>query len=189
MSASLKQYLWIGIIILSSAILFFTFPERANAQTEAHNAASVQDSQNEYPTVAPSTRYVVQTGDSLWSISQQWLGPNATPAQIADEVERIYALNQGQIEDNPNFLPGLELLLPPLPKPATFEEAAGFRRARDFGEACRFRAGSSRADPRCGHTLRCACGPETCIHCSDERGKRTRCGKRRRFVAEGLQQP
>jgi hypothetical protein len=124
LSASLKQYLWIGIIILSSAILFFTFPERANAQTEAHNAASVQDSQNEYPTVAPSTRYVVQTGDSLWSISQQWLGPNATPSQITDEVERIYTLNQDQIEDNPKFLPGLELFLPPVPKPATFEEAA-----------------------------------------------------------------
>jgi hypothetical protein len=124
LSASLKQYLWIGIIILSSAILFFTFPERANAQTEAHNAASVQDSQNTYSTVAPSTRYVVQTGDSLWSISQQWLGPNATPAQIADEVERIYTLNQDQIEDNPNFLPGLELFLPPVPKPATLEEAA-----------------------------------------------------------------
>jgi hypothetical protein len=124
LSANLKQYLWIGIIILSSAILFFTFPERANAQTEAHNAASVQDSQNTYSTVAPSTRYVVQTGDSLWSISQQWLGPNATPVQIADEVERIYTLNQDQIEDNPNFLPGLELFLPPVPKPATLEEAA-----------------------------------------------------------------
>ena len=125
MSASLKQYLWIGIIILSSAILFFTFPERANAQAEAPSAASVQDSQNEHSTVAPSTRYVVQTGDSLWSISQQWLGPNATPAQIADEVERIYALNQDQIENNPNFLPGLELFLPPVPNPATLEEAAG----------------------------------------------------------------
>jgi hypothetical protein len=126
LSANLKQYLWIGIIILSSAILFFTFPERAKAQTpEAPSAASVQNSQNTYSTVAPSTRYVVQPGDSLWSISQQWLGPNATPSQIADEVERIYALNQGQIEDNPNFLPGLELLLPPVPKPATFEEAAG----------------------------------------------------------------
>jgi hypothetical protein len=125
LSANLKQYLWIGIIILSSAILFFTFPERAKAQTEAHNAASVQDSQNEYPTVAPSTRYVVQTGDSLWSISQLWLGPNATPSQIADEVERIYTLNQDQIEDNPKFLPGLELFLPPVPKPATLEGAAG----------------------------------------------------------------
>jgi LysM domain len=125
LSASLKQYLWIGIIILSSAILFFTFPERAKAQTETPSAASVQDSQNEHSTVAPSTRYVVQTGDSLWSISQQWLGPNATPAQIADEVERIYALNRDQIEDNPNFLPGLELLLPPVPNPAMLEEAAG----------------------------------------------------------------
>jgi hypothetical protein len=125
LSANLKQYLWIGIIILSSAILFFTFPERAKAQTETPSAASVQDSQNEHSTVAPSTRYVVQPGDSLWSISQQWLGPNATPAQIADEVERIYALNQDQIEDNPNFLPGLELFLPPVPNPATLEESAG----------------------------------------------------------------
>lgn len=125
MSTSLKQYLWIGIIILSSAILFFTFPERAKAQTETPSAASVQDSQNEHSTVALSPRYVVQTGDSLWSISQEWLGPKATPAQIADEVERIYALNQDQIENNPNFLPGQELLLPSVTSPATLEEAAG----------------------------------------------------------------
>jgi hypothetical protein len=125
LSANLKQYLWIGIIILSSAILFFTFPERAKAQTEAPSAASEQDSQNEHYTLAPSTSLVVQTGDSLWSISQEWLGPNATPAQIADEVERIYALNQDQIGENPkSILPGQELLLPPVSNPVMLESAA-----------------------------------------------------------------
>jgi LysM repeat protein len=124
LSASLKRYVWIGIIILSSsAILFFTFPERAKAQTEAPNAAFEQDTQNTYSTFAPSTPLVVHAGDSLWSISQERLGPNATPAQIADEVERIYALNREQIGDNPNLiLVGQELLVPAVSNPATSEE-------------------------------------------------------------------
>src|SRR3712207_5491104 len=46
---------------------------------------------------------VVVPGDSLWSISSEQLGPNATPQQIATAVERIYALNRIQIGD-PNLI-------------------------------------------------------------------------------------
>jgi hypothetical protein len=37
---------------------------------------------------AASARVVVRPGDTPWSISSEQLGPNATPRQIADGVER-----------------------------------------------------------------------------------------------------
>ena len=58
-------------------------------------------------------RVVVAPGDSLWSISAKWLGPEATTQQIADGVERIHAVNQKQLGSNPNLiLAGQSLLLP-----------------------------------------------------------------------------
>jgi hypothetical protein len=58
-------------------------------------------------------RVVVAPGDSLWSISSHWLGPEATTEQVADGVKRIYALNQKQIGSNPNLIiAGQRLLLP-----------------------------------------------------------------------------
>jgi hypothetical protein len=58
-------------------------------------------------------RVVVAPGDSLWSISSHWLGPEATTEQVAEGVKRIYALNQKQIGSNPNLIiAGQRLLLP-----------------------------------------------------------------------------
>jgi LysM repeat protein len=56
---------------------------------------------------------VVRPGDTLWSISEAQLGPQATPQQIAGEAERIYALNQDQIGPDPNLIfAGQRLVLP-----------------------------------------------------------------------------
>lgn len=50
------------------------------------------------PASARSGRFlVVQPGDSLWSIAKRTLGPNASPAKIAREVNRLWRLNSGQI--------------------------------------------------------------------------------------------
>jgi hypothetical protein len=58
-------------------------------------------------------RVVVAPGDSQWSISSHWLGPEATTEQIADGVRHIYALNHNQIGSNPNLIfAGQRLLLP-----------------------------------------------------------------------------
>ena len=41
--------------------------------------------------------YVVQPSDSLWSIAKRLLGPNASPARVAREVNRLWSLNRDRI--------------------------------------------------------------------------------------------
>jgi resuscitation-promoting factor RpfA len=41
--------------------------------------------------------YVVQAGDSLWSIAARLLGPDATSGRIAREVDRLWDLNAARI--------------------------------------------------------------------------------------------
>ncbi len=88
--------------------------QNTGATTKAQSDAS------EHP--APLT---IAPGDSLWSVSQERLGPDATPGQIANEVERIFELNRNRIGDDPNLiLPGQEILLSPVselpaPQPAS----------------------------------------------------------------------
>jgi Tfp pilus assembly protein FimV len=57
--------------------------------------------------------YVVRQGDSLWSIAAELLGPDASPARIAREVERLWQLNSGRISSGkPSLImPGERLLL------------------------------------------------------------------------------
>src|SRR3712207_4629155 len=75
---------------------------------------------------------VVVPGDSLWSISSEQLGPNATPQQIATAVERIYALNRNRIGDPNLIFAGQKLSLPPIiGEPSTAEASTGATRARE----------------------------------------------------------
>ena len=49
--------------------------------------------------------YVVAPGDSLWSIAKRLIGRDATPAQIAREVSRLWSLNESRIgTGNPDLL-------------------------------------------------------------------------------------
>jgi nucleoid-associated protein YgaU len=47
--------------------------------------------------LAVGSSYRVQPGDSLWSISAARLGPGASAARIAHEVDRIWSLNRDRI--------------------------------------------------------------------------------------------
>ena len=49
--------------------------------------------------------YVVQPGDSLWSIAKRLLGRDASPGRIASEVNRLWSLNRSRIATgNPDLL-------------------------------------------------------------------------------------
>lgn len=55
--------------------------------------------------------YVVQPGDSLWSIARRLLPAGASDAQVAREVSRLWTLNASRIgTGDPNLISvGLEL--------------------------------------------------------------------------------
>ena len=132
MSTSLKGLVWIVVagVALSLAILA-GLPSMAEAQevetqtlgtasTEAEQNTTTDDQKGAPAAWRPApesstTRLVVEPGDSLWSISEEHIGPGATPKQIAYEVERTFDLNRERIGGNPNLIfPGQEfVLLPP----------------------------------------------------------------------------
>jgi LysM domain-containing protein len=60
-----------------------------------------------------ATRHVVQPGETLWSIARELLGPRATVAAIAREVQRIWDLNADAIAsgDPSLIVPGQVLVL------------------------------------------------------------------------------
>ncbi len=106
---SVKTLLMIVLWMAALAML----PAVAEAQGRVDDGPS-DASVNRVP-----THLVVNPGDSLWSISQERLGPEATPQQVLMQVQRTYALNQNTIGTDPNLiLPGQKLSLPRLGKPA-----------------------------------------------------------------------
>ena len=140
MSTSLKGPLGMliaGLLALSLAsFLGAALPPVAQAQDTS--GASTQEAQQQNnnitsETAVPPAPVVVEPGDSLWAIAQERLGAGASPQQVAEEVERIHALNRGRIADDPNLLfPGQELRIaapaaqeaPASPQPAAPEPAA-----------------------------------------------------------------
>jgi LysM domain-containing protein len=106
---------------LAAVAFLLMLPSVAEAQEEQQEVQqqtiSVEGAQ---PAHEPAERLVVAPGDSLWSISQQRLHPNATTQQISNEAGRIYELNRSRIGDDPNLIfPGQELLAPPAATPTS----------------------------------------------------------------------
>ena len=103
MSRRLERHdVWMLIttVVLVAAMLSLAFPRTAEAQ-ESQEAPE-------------QMRVAAEPGDSLWSLAQQQVQPDATPEQIGNEVGRIFELNRERIGDNPNLIQaGQELLLPP----------------------------------------------------------------------------
>ena len=102
MSLMLKR----GIEVLVGAALMVALLAALPAVAQAQEGrAAMQEAPvaNRGAAVA-SARVVVRPGDTLWSISSEQLGPNATSQQIAAEAERIYALNRDLIGPDPNLI-------------------------------------------------------------------------------------
>jgi hypothetical protein len=135
LSTRLERYVWmtIAVVALSVAILAM-LPDVAAAQEEDTSGApprqveqnadeSTYESTYESTDSAADRRRVVTPGDSLWSIAQEQLGPNAAPEWVANEVERIHWDNRDRIGEDPNLiLVGQELtLLPATSEPVPVE--------------------------------------------------------------------
>jgi hypothetical protein len=106
------QIMTIAVLALW-AIVSAAAPATASAKASAKATTLANDPQVTGRAAGAADRVVVAPGDSLWSISSHWLGPQATTEQIADGVKRISALNQKQIGSNPNLIiAGQRLLVP-----------------------------------------------------------------------------
>jgi hypothetical protein len=123
LSTRLERYVWmtIAVVALSVAILAM-LPDVAAAQEEDTSGApprqveqNADESTYESTDSAADRRRVVTPGDSLWSIAQEQLGPNAAPEWVANEAGRIHWLNHDRIGEDPNLiLVGQELLVSPV---------------------------------------------------------------------------
>ena len=74
-------------------------PAEAAAGTElVVAAAEVDRSELDRSSVARGARFhLVESGESLWSIAEDLLGPDATAMSIAAEVARLWKLNHDRI--------------------------------------------------------------------------------------------
>jgi DNA-binding CsgD family transcriptional regulator len=126
LSAILNRYIYAPMAALALwAVLLALSPDVAKAQ----GTDPVKDAQGTEHAV------VVAPGDTLWSMSSEQLGPNATPQQIATAVERIYALNRNKIGGDPNLiLAGQKLSLPPIGEPSKAEAPTRATSAREASE-------------------------------------------------------
>jgi LysM repeat protein len=117
LSVRLERYVYLTLVTLAlCATILVASPAAAQAAT--------QDTRDVNRAAGATTRthhyVVVRPGDSLWSISSEQLGPNATPPRIEGEVERIYALNRDRIGADPSLIfPGQRLSLPPVGRSST----------------------------------------------------------------------
>jgi Tol biopolymer transport system component len=77
---------------------------------------SAKDEPSDAPKSQSSERSViVKPGDSLWSISEERLGPETSPQRVYDHTIQMYALNRNLIGSDPDLIfAGQRLSLPPL---------------------------------------------------------------------------
>jgi hypothetical protein len=111
---TLKRYTYAPLAVLAlSVAMLALLPAVAQAQGGTAPTEALQQGTGVYE--GAERLVVVRPGDSLWSISSEWLGPNASAQQIANGVERIYAVNQNRIGADPNLIfAGQKLLMPPV---------------------------------------------------------------------------
>ena len=107
----------LATVVALTAVILAALPGAAEAQEE--EGTHEDPTSNSLPAPdAPTNQVVIAPGDSLWTIAQGHLGPDATPQQVANEVERIFELNRARIGDNPDLiLAGQELSLAPVSGP------------------------------------------------------------------------
>ena len=92
-----------GATLIPAALtLALTVPLAAAMLAVSPEAAEAQTSAQTEDRSAPSV--VVRPGDSLWSISEERLGPNASPRRVMNCAERIHVLNRERIGPDPDLV-------------------------------------------------------------------------------------
>jgi hypothetical protein len=145
LSVRLERYVYLTLVTLALwATILLASP--AVAEAKEGPKAATQDAQatnrDADTDAARGVAVVVRSGDSLWSISEEHLGPNATAQRIDREIEQIYALNRERIGADPDLIfPGQVLTLPPVGESsmnqpsAAAPSARGAAGATDAGES------------------------------------------------------
>lgn len=125
--------------------------------TLSPSAAWAQQQSADPPSDA-TTVVVVAPGDSLWSIAQEQLGPQASSGLVARVAVRIYELNEALIGPDPStIVVGQELEFPPAGRPsaATRGSSLTAESARERGvvrDTAALEAGSERQAPEAATT-------------------------------------
>jgi hypothetical protein len=106
---------WAALALCAALVMWVLFlaasPEAARAQ--APDGARATGAADVAQRGAAERAVVVGPGDSLWSISAERLGPNASPRRVMKGVERIHALNRASIGADPaTIFAGQQLALP-----------------------------------------------------------------------------
>ena len=94
-----KAALAVVLAATMAAAMVALFPAAAEAQTQTEDEGA--------------RSVVVRPGDSLWSISEELLGPDATPRRVMNGAKRVHALNRARIGADPDLIiVGRELTIP-----------------------------------------------------------------------------
>ncbi len=131
------------VVLALCAAVVLAAPARAQAQA----APTAEDAQGSDANArANLSHVVVRPGDTLWSISEGRLGPDATPQRVASAAERIHALNRGRIGADADLIfVGQELLIPPAmsARPAGSTPAPETAHAAEAGQMDRAAKGAT----------------------------------------------
>jgi hypothetical protein len=130
LSISFRRHVWgsvTGVALVAATLLVLSgVAEAQGTDSVVNDIRSANQNTGVTVPVGPSeddTRFVVGPGDSLWTIAEDRLQPDASPEQIGYETERIVELNRNLLGSNPDMiLPGQELLLAPVAEPAAATE-------------------------------------------------------------------
>lgn len=130
-------------VLISAAAMLGLTAKAAEAQEAAGPAGG-----------ASTDAVLVESGETLWSISAERLGPGASPQQIALQAEQTYALNRARIGADPDLIfPGQELIVAgPVTGPTAAGPAAPTRETTRAQAGPGDRATGSQAAPRSDNT-------------------------------------
>ena len=112
-----RAALTVALTVALAAAMLAVSPAAAEARTGNEGAPSV----------------VVRPGDSLWSISEERLGPNASPRRVMNGAERIHALNRSRIGADPGLVIVGQVLS--VPRAMSEKTPNGATPAREAAEA------------------------------------------------------